>query len=375
MNFERQTKRQNYDEILSFTDKCFCILCHCDNDEKIKKLIKLLNKIKSSSDLPIFLISHFPIPESIQNKVDYYLYNRNNPIFNIDLNTEQSIQFNYILKFTKMKYMCFKPMYYHSYAHYLQIFDAIGILFNQRFTYAYILNYDIPESVIDNINEYCWTTNNLIDNDVVHFNYEIDNCMSTELFFCKVQSVHSKIKNIISVNQFEKFYNGPNGASFESVFKTMLGDELNFYNLGNYENTQGKPYIGEMNYNYKSNSKIDLLHSNIDDLIIIPHVFEDKKFLAMKNTISPRAKEKVVKIIFYDKNFCILNEIIQLIDILKSYRFRIPLDTNYCKLFIDDDDKVFFDVLDDKNFGYINGYVPKEPLDLYYPPEIYNDNL
>ena len=64
-----------------------------------------------------------------------------------------------------------------------------------------------------------------------------------------------------------------------------------------------------------------------------------------------------------------------MIDILKSYRFKIPLDTNYCKLFIDDDDKVFFDVLDDKNFGYINGYVPKEPLDLYYPPEIYNDNL
>ena len=55
------------------------ILSHCDTEEKREILIDNINKIKSNN-FDILLVSHIPIPPSIQELVEYFIYDKSNPL-------------------------------------------------------------------------------------------------------------------------------------------------------------------------------------------------------------------------------------------------------------------------------------------------------
>jgi hypothetical protein len=57
------------------------ILSHCDTEEKKEVLINNVNKLKSNN-FDILLVSHIPIPSSIQELVEYFIYDKSNPIIN-----------------------------------------------------------------------------------------------------------------------------------------------------------------------------------------------------------------------------------------------------------------------------------------------------
>ena len=80
--------------------------------------------------------------------------------------------------------------------------------------------------------------------------------------------------------------------------------------MGNYKDTQGKAYIGNHNFDFYSKNKISILHSNINDLIIIPHAYEsDNRFISFCNSVSPVSKTKNVKLIFKNYQEEVLNSI------------------------------------------------------------------
>ena len=54
------------------------IMCHCNDDDKIKVLLENINKIKTEG-FDIMMLSHIPVSSSIQNKVDYFIYDKSNP--------------------------------------------------------------------------------------------------------------------------------------------------------------------------------------------------------------------------------------------------------------------------------------------------------
>jgi hypothetical protein len=54
------------------------IMCHCNDDIKKKTLNKNIDKIKSEG-FDIFVLSHMPVSNSIQNKIDYFIYDKSNP--------------------------------------------------------------------------------------------------------------------------------------------------------------------------------------------------------------------------------------------------------------------------------------------------------
>ena len=172
-------------------------------------------------------------------------------------------------------------MFYHGYAHYLQMYDAISLLNAQNVDFGYIMNYDIPNEIIDSIEEY---QKMLLMYDLVHYNYDEGDSMSTEVYFCKINSVFEKLKNSLSLTNYEK--NGvKHTGSLEGIFKTLLAG-LKSFNLGNYKDTQGKAYIGNHNFDFYSKNKISILHSNINDLIIIPHAYEsDNRFISFCNSV------------------------------------------------------------------------------------------
>jgi hypothetical protein len=61
--------------------ECFAITSYCNTERKLDILNRTIDNIKQFG-LPIFLHAHYPIPESIQNKVHSYFYSSDNPVFN-----------------------------------------------------------------------------------------------------------------------------------------------------------------------------------------------------------------------------------------------------------------------------------------------------
>ena len=57
------------------------ILSHCDSREKREILIDNIKKLKTQN-FDILLLSHIPIPPSIQQIVEYFIYDKSNPIIN-----------------------------------------------------------------------------------------------------------------------------------------------------------------------------------------------------------------------------------------------------------------------------------------------------
>ena len=61
-------------------NKLYCILSHCDTDHKISILKKNIEILKSL-DYDILLVSHVPLDKEIVNSVNYFIYDKSNPIF------------------------------------------------------------------------------------------------------------------------------------------------------------------------------------------------------------------------------------------------------------------------------------------------------
>jgi len=55
------------------------LTCHCDTDKKLKVLEDNIKILKSNS-FHILIISHIPVPFKIQQKVEYFIYDKSNPV-------------------------------------------------------------------------------------------------------------------------------------------------------------------------------------------------------------------------------------------------------------------------------------------------------
>lgn len=63
-----------------FNDDIFVIDTWPDTESKENDLIECIKKLKQFSPIPILLVSHYPIKTEIQNMVDYYLFDKDNPL-------------------------------------------------------------------------------------------------------------------------------------------------------------------------------------------------------------------------------------------------------------------------------------------------------
>jgi autotransporter strand-loop-strand O-heptosyltransferase len=68
-----EDKKQN----ITSDDEIFIIGCYANDEERIEILINKINDIKKHN-LPIMIVSHYPVPTKIQDMVDYYVYEKEN---------------------------------------------------------------------------------------------------------------------------------------------------------------------------------------------------------------------------------------------------------------------------------------------------------
>lgn len=133
-------------------NKIIIILSHCDTKKKKEILIKNISKLKNNFNYDILLTSHIPLPENIINQVDFFVFDKSNPILKwperafyhwYELNTEEG----------KIRLTYFVDDY--GWTPFNQIKKGINTVIDLDYREFIFLNYDlnINNEIIDEINK------------------------------------------------------------------------------------------------------------------------------------------------------------------------------------------------------------------------------
>jgi hypothetical protein len=117
----------------------FCILSHCDSDEKKSALIDNINQIKNKG-FDILLISHIPLSNDITSLVNYFIYDKSNPILHYP---QKYIHFWKSIKINKETYQLSTYMSDYGWTALNQIKKAGAFCENLEYNNYTFINYDL----------------------------------------------------------------------------------------------------------------------------------------------------------------------------------------------------------------------------------------
>ena len=158
-----------------------------------------------------------------------------------------------------------------------------------------------------------------------------------------------KIKDKLSI----KILKLPTDYHLETIFKRFYCQRLNFYNLVILVILKENLISVANNFDFYKKNDVTILRSNIDDLIIIPHSFDNAlRIISLKNCESPRSKIKEIKFIFYDDNFIEHDTIRTQMKVNDIFHCDVKNKYRYTKMFIDDTHEIIFDLNDENNWCF-----------------------
>ena len=121
------------------------IECYCDTEQKLSLLDKMINSLNNKFD--ILVTTHSPLPELIQEKIDYLIFDKSNPILKYP---ERGMKFWRKIKNIKITHIM------DDYGWTVYNLKKNAILFSKQLDYDYysFINYDIniTEDLVDLLN-------------------------------------------------------------------------------------------------------------------------------------------------------------------------------------------------------------------------------
>ncbi len=176
--------------------KSVVILSHCNTQEKLKILQDNIFKLKNNFSLDIILTSHISLPQDIVDSVDYFVYDKSNPI----LGWPQRGMF-----FWKV----YETSLHKAYLNYIHpdygwtVFNQINlggsIALSKQYDLNYFINYDLN---IDSNVEEILNNNKLEANFFKSINFE-KAIMNPSLLLFKINKFQLQyILNTISINGY-----------------------------------------------------------------------------------------------------------------------------------------------------------------------------
>jgi len=216
--YRKDFERFQYSKIPYFKLKndIFIIGTWTDTEEKEQELIKCIDKVKQFG-CEIMLVSHYPVPSYIQNKADYYLYDKDNQL--LEKKDYKKYNINSKLWFNSEDYKIdITYPYHHDYSIWCSWRNAFNFAKYLKKDRIFYIEYDC---VIDDV--YKFSENfieELDETKAVLYEYEKDSYkkgyVSTFLFGLYTKDA---LKIIDSVNSKDEYYsNRPNGYQLERVF-------------------------------------------------------------------------------------------------------------------------------------------------------------
>ncbi len=206
-----------------FDGHIFVIDCWPDNESKENDLISQIKRLKIYN-VPILITSHYPLKPEIQKMVDYYIFDKNNPIlrhteFNkYDVNSGRWS----IMGETRIDN---RYVFHHDYA----IWEAMRNAFNFcKYLGKNIIHFMEYDNIPDAIQYRQAFMEKIIYHDAVIYEYYKGSTIDTHLgSYCSTYIFSIKTEIAIKVidqikNKEEFFSNKPNGWQLEIIFLEQL---------------------------------------------------------------------------------------------------------------------------------------------------------
>jgi autotransporter strand-loop-strand O-heptosyltransferase len=218
-----------------FKDDIFVIDSWPNTESKENDLIELINILKIYN-IPILLTGHYPIKPEIQNMVDYYIFDKNNPLLVLDEYESHEVASG---RWTEMPdYNVNNSMeFHHDYAIWETMRNTFNFCNYLGKKNIHFLEYDnLPNKVqyrqtfLERINQF----------DAVLYEYtegstktsHLDPYCATFLFSIKTEVALKVINQINSKGEY--FRNKPKGWQLERVFLKCLKEVTNKIHISDY---------------------------------------------------------------------------------------------------------------------------------------------
>lgn len=180
------------------------IISHASSIEKIKVLDKCIEALKNNN-FKIAISSHISIPEEQFEKIDYFIYDKENPV--IDTGENSTTFWTNLPGYTQQ----YKFRINYSYTIFKLIKNAISFAEYNGFEISHIVNYDY---IIHETEIFKKHSNLLLEKDVCFYQQKgIDNTICPGIYSVKNKPLLTLIENINSsekyfsfgITQFENF--------------------------------------------------------------------------------------------------------------------------------------------------------------------------
>jgi len=170
---------------------------YCDSTLKLKTLEKTIDDCKKNG-LDVLVYGKYPIPVEIQNKCDFFMFEKKNPVFNN--------RYSVVWKYINDRHIR-KTMHDFGFAAIEQIINGLGISYLHNYSVGYWINYDVD---LTNFNEFKNVSlEKLKTFDIFSYRFDIEKKIGIEMtsMVFNIQKCYNKLNGLLTSTHYIKFCN------------------------------------------------------------------------------------------------------------------------------------------------------------------------
>jgi hypothetical protein len=232
--------------------RCVVILSHCDTEKKLQVLQDNISKLKKHPNLDIILTSHISLPQEIIDLVEYFTYDKSNPILKWPIRGMFFYK-SFLMGGNEVYLNYIKPDYGWTVFNQILLGGTISKLKN--YDISYFINYDLD---IDS-----QVTNLLKSENSQSYFFSVknwhDQIMFPSTLLFKVNNEQLKhILNSITLENYIK--DGIPEQFLEEIIKDfnynhpnyLVKDQIDYYNKTNFHTRSSNPFTDSIypEFNY-----------------------------------------------------------------------------------------------------------------------------
>ena len=281
------------------TNNLIIITCHCNDSNKLNVLNENIDLLKSNG-FNILLISHISIPFNIQQKVEYYIFDKSNPIIYPPVRTFRfwNTRAHPTDKTKIIKLRSNHPDY--GWTVFNQFIKSSNFALDLNYSYYSFINYDISltDQIIKTLKK---PTSNFIVSKVVDSNSETR--WPSLVFNIIKKNNLIKLINKMSFNDYIKKEDNGKGIFHSAedywrviispfnyeLFNDTIEDKIDF----------GTPFIFNQNIH---NDLFRIFFEKSDNPKCLPRLFKQKKYIKLKVNKQIIKLEPIEQIVNLPKN-------------------------------------------------------------------------
>lgn len=218
---------------MTYNEDIFIIDCWIDTEGKENDLISLIKRLREF-DIPILLTGHYPVKPEIQKMVDYYLYDKDNPLLLRDEFRQYDVDSGRWTQLEDCKVENFVE-FHHDYAIWTTMKNAFNFAKYLGKKYVHFLEYD---NLIDTYQYRQSFLEQSRSHDAILYEYNpnsifgLEEYCATFIFSMKTDTAINMVNRIKDKTDY--FMDKPGGWQLERVFLKSLKEVTSNIGISKY---------------------------------------------------------------------------------------------------------------------------------------------